>query len=466
MACAASDSRGARVRQAVMTTVPQSDLQEWVSQTLRTPFTLDLIPGGGSRVSYAVNGSRGQRYLLRVDSGKGPLSGTEFTIEREFRVITALHRAKFPVPAILSYSPHHNALLMEFIEGATSYQVQVSAEQQHSIQSDLMQQVVRLHSLSPQELGLTDFSELTTVKDAVSHDLKRLTSMYSPSSILKEPEIEFALSWLERNIPEPDRAARLIHGDVGPGNFIFGTDARVRAIIDWEVVHMGHPLEDLAAIMCRALGVSFGTCAEHIANYETFAASRVDRSALAFGVVLVLTRWYVGLNLAISRPSTSQNIPVLLTYRQSVADTLVRVLAERHGLPELPEIRLPAPETGNDFVHEYIIDTLEKIVGPALKEPYLNDRVNGLVKLSLYLRDRYAYGVERLEREEIADIEQLTGGRYETYAAARAAACEFARTVPGTSAENFVAFLQNLSRRKHLIWGAAMGEMGLRRLTY
>jgi aminoglycoside phosphotransferase (APT) family kinase protein len=450
----------------VTTVATHSDLQEWVRETLRAPFTLQLIPGGGSRTSYAVNASTGQRYLLRVDSGKGPLSGTEFTIEREFRVISALHRAKFPVPAILSYSPHHDALLMEFIEGTTSYQVQVSAELQHSIQSDLMRQVVCLHSLTPRELGLTDFSRLTTVKDAVSHDLKRLTSMYSPSSILKEPEIEFALSWLERNIPEPDRPARLVHGDVGPGNFIFGADGRVRAIIDWEVVHMGHPLEDLAAIMCRALGVAFGTCEEHIANYEIFAASRVDRNALAFGVVLVLTRWYIGLNLAISRPSTSQNIPVLLTYRQSVADTLVRALAERHSLPELPESRLPDAQSLDAFVHEYIIDGLETVLGPALEEPYLRDRANGLVKLSLYLRDRSAYGVERLEREEIADIEQLTGNQYESYAAAHVAACEFARAVAPASADGFMGFLQKLSRRRHLIWSAAMGEMGLRRLTY
>jgi len=437
-----------------------------VSETVGEPCTLQMIPGGGSRISYIVKASTGQRYLLRVDSGTGPLSGTEFTIEREYRVISALHRAQFPVPAILSYSPGHNALLMEFIEGTTSYQVQVSAEQQRSIQSDLMRQVVRLHSLSARELGLTDFSQMTSVKDAVEYDLKRLMSMYSPSAILKEPEIEFALSWLARNIPDADCTARLIHGDVGPGNFIFGPDGRVRAIIDWEVVHMGHPLEDLAAVLCRSLGVAFGSCAEHIVNYETFAASPVDRHALAFGLVLVLTRWYVGLNLAVSRPSVTQNIPVLLTYRQSVADALVRTLAERHGLAELPELRPPPPEPSNGFVHGYIIETLEAVVSPALKDPYLCDRVNGLVKLSLYLRDRSAYGAERLEREEIIDIEHLTGSRYESYPAARAAACEFARTVPETEARDFMTFLQRLSQRRHLIWGAAMGEMGLRRLTY
>ena len=450
-----------------MTTVAtQSDLLEWVSDTLGIACSLQLIPGGGSRISYTVKASTGQRYLLRVDSGTGPLSGTEFTIEREYQVISALHRAQFPVPAILRYGPSHNALLMEFIEGTTSYQVQVSAEQQRSIQSDLMRQVVRLHSLSARELGLTEFSQVTTVKDAVDHDLKRLISMYSPSAILKEPEIEFALNWLARNIPDPDRTAGLIHGDVGPGNFIFGPDNRVRAIIDWEVVHMGHPLEDLAAVMCRSLGVAFGSCAEHISNYETFAASRVDRNALAFGVVLVLTRWYIGLNLAVSRPSATQNIPVLLTYRQSVADALVRTLAERHGLPELPEMRSLPAEPTNGFVHEYIIETLEAVVAPALKEPYLCDRVNGLVKLSHYLRDRSAYGAERLEREEIGDIERLTGGHYETYPAARAAACEFARTVPAMEARNFMAFLQRLTQRKQQIWGNAMGEMALRRLTY
>jgi hypothetical protein len=289
--------------------------------------------------------------------------------------------------------------------------------------------------------------------------------MYAPATILKEPEIDFALNWLRNHIPDPSHPARIVHGDVGPGNFIFGPDGCLRAIIDWEVVHMGHPLEDLAAVLCRSLGVPFGEAAEHVANYEAFCGARVDRDALAYGVILVLTRWYIGLNLAVSRPSFSQNLPVLLTYRQSVADALVRALAERHQLSELLDGNLPdaVPEP---YVHDYMLHTLEQVVSPAVGDPYVRDRTQGLAKLSCYLRDRAAYGAERLQREEIEDAERLTGRRFASHAAARAAVCDAARSASGSAIPDVIACLQRINHRRQLVWRAAMGPMADRRLQY
>jgi aminoglycoside phosphotransferase (APT) family kinase protein len=448
-----------------MSAPPPSRLSAWVRSTLGTEVTLELIPGGGSRTSYVAKTADGSRHVLRVDNGAGPLSGTEFTIEREYRVISALRRTDFPVPAVLAYDGPQNALLMEFVEGATNYQIEVSPELQRAIQSDLLRHVVALHTLKPGDLGLEDFARTTSVGAALEHDLSRLKSMYAPAEILKEPEIDFALNWLRNNIPDPSQPARIVHGDVGPGNFIFGPDGRLRAIIDWEVVHMGHPFEDLGAVLCRSLGVPFGKAAEHIANYETFSGTPVDRDALAYGVILVLTRWYIGLNLAVSRPSLTQNLPVLLTYRQSVADALVRALSERHQLAELPDESLPdaVPEP---YVHDYMLHTLEQVVTPALGDPYVRDRAQGLAKLSRYLRDHAAYGAERLQREEIEDAERLLGRRFASQASARAALCEVAQSAVGSAIPDLIGCLQRVNQRRQLVWRAAMGPMADRRLRY
>jgi aminoglycoside phosphotransferase (APT) family kinase protein len=448
-----------------MSTSDASRLSAWVGSIVGTEVMLELIPGGGSRTSYVARTADGSRYLLRVDNGAGPLSGTEFTIEREYRVISALRSCDFPVPAILAYDAAQNALLMEFVDGATSYQVEVSPEMQRTVQADLMRQVAALHRLDPRDLGLEDFARSATVGVALEHDLARLTSMYAPAGILKEPEIDFALSWLRNSIPDAEAPARIVHGDVGPGNFIFGADGRLRAIIDWEVVHMGHPLEDLAAVLCRSLGVPFGDAAQHVANYQAFSGLPVDRNALAYGAILVLTRWYIGLNLAVSRPSFSQNLPVLLTYRQSVADALVRALAERHHLADLPEAHLPGtpPER---YVHEYVLHTLEQVLTPALSDPYARDRAQGVTNLSRYLRDRAAYGAERLEREDIEDAERLTGRRIKSHDLARAALCEVAGSASGTAVAGLIGCLQRINQRRQLIWRAAMGPMAARRLQY
>lgn len=442
------------------------DLRDWVCTILgRAPQTLDLIPGGGSRTSYVVRMNNGQTYLLRADNGKGVLSGTTFTIEREHRVISALHKAGFPVPAIFGYDRTANAMLMEFVSGKTSYQVSVSPGMQSVIQRNLMEQVVALHRLDMAALGLSDFARLDTVAAALESDLATLRTMYERADVPKEPEIDFALRWLSRNIPDGHLPSCLVHGDVGPGNFLFKEkDGALSAIIDWEVTHMGHPLEDLAAVLCRALGVPFGENAEHIANYERFAGETVDRATLDYLIILVLTRWYVGLNNGLSHLSTTQNIPVILTYRQSVAYTLISLLAKRFGMTPPPFTH--DSDTQHAFIHGYITHTLEDVITPALDNPFLSDRALGVSKLAKYLRDLLAFGPERLARMEQDEIEALTGETYPDLATARAAACTLARSISDENAPAFMEYLLASSSRKHRIWAAAMGDMAEREMTY
>ena len=444
----------------------ETALRAWAAGILGdAPQALNQIPGGGSRTSYVVLMQDGAKYLLRADNGKGVLSGTLFTIEREYRVISALHKAGFPAPAIYGYDPAVNAMLMEFVAGKTSYQVAVNAEQQKTIQRNLMQQVVALHGLDMAVLGLADFARLDTVQAALEKDLGILRGMYEAAHVSKEPEIDFALRWLSDNIPEGDLPACLVHGDVGPGNFLFHeSDGALSAIIDWEVTHMGHPLEDLAAVLCRALGVPFGENADHIANYERFTGAKVDTAALEYFIILVLTRWYIGLNNGLSHLAYSQNIPVILTYRQSVAYTLINLLAKGFGMAPPPFKHEAAAR--HDFIHGYITHTLEDVVAPAIESPFVADRALGVAKLSKYLRDLLEFGPERLARLEQDEIEALTGEPYPDLESARAAASAFARNMRDDTAPDFMRYLLASSERKHRIWAAAMGDMAERQMTY
>ena len=61
-----------------------------------------------------------------------------------------------------------------------------------------------------------------------------------------------AANWLERNLPALDRAS-VVHGDYRAGNFLFDeASGRITAILDWELVHLGDPLEDLGWICMRS----------------------------------------------------------------------------------------------------------------------------------------------------------------------------------------------------------------------
>jgi aminoglycoside phosphotransferase (APT) family kinase protein len=444
-----------------------TSLNDWVEQvTAQRVVSCDPIPGGGSRNTYVVDSADGTRYLLRVDNGLGPLSKTVFTIGREHRILTALHSAGLAVPRIHHYSTEHDAMLMEYIRGRTSYQTTPSPDLQRRIQDQLMREIVRLHACDPDRLGLAEFADCRTVARALDRDLGVVGDMYRNLVLLQEPEIEFALRWLAANAPDPDRRACLVHGDVGPGNFLFGDDGSILAIIDWEVAHVGHPLEDLAAVLCRALGVEFGSAGDHIANYERASGEEVDRHKLDYFVILVLTRWYVGLNLALSRPSVSQHIAVLTTYRQSVAYTLVCMLARQYAI-DIPALEpLPARRTPTSFIHEHILDALDTYVWPALDDQFVADRTRGVMNLVKYLRDREAYGAGRQETEEQRDIEAVTGATCDGLEEAVAALCRHSARISLAEARPLVLCLLSIVRRRQTIWAAAMGPMAYRTIDY
>lgn len=447
---------------------PVAALTAWASEKLGRDVRLDLIPGGGSRTSFVVRASDGGKYILRLDNGDGPLSGTGFTLEREHRVISALGDAGPRVPGIIAYSAAHNAMLMEFVDGATHYQATPDAERQARIQHDLMRQVAKLHALRPDEIGLPDFAALGTVRYAVESDLATLAEMYDRPATPKDPVIDFALHWLAGHIPDPDERACLVHGDIGPGNFLFDEDGRVTALLDWEVVHMGHPLEDVAAILCRSLGAPFGDALDHIRNYEEVRGVAIDRRSLDAMAILVLTRWYVGLNLGLSHPSINQNLAVILSFRQSVAYTLACMLAKVHGIDVPPlERGTEQPVDGAVPLHDFIVHGLEAVIGPTLSDPYLVERAKGLATLARYLRDLDAIGAERLAREEQAAIEALLGACFADREAAIGAICRAARTMPGgNQAVRLVDCLLALATRRQRIWADAMGEMAYRRMDY
>lgn len=101
------------------------------------------------------------------------------------------------------------------------------------------------------------------------------------------PVLDLAERWLAARAPEPPRIT-LVHGDYRVGNAIFD-EAGVRSILDWELVHVGDPIEDLGWLCTRvwrfgsplpAGGV--GTRDQLVAAYEAASGLQVDRDALRF----------------------------------------------------------------------------------------------------------------------------------------------------------------------------------------
>src|ERR1700681_831289 len=113
------------------------------------------------------------------------------------------------------------------------------------------------------------------------------------------PVFELALRWVRDHDPGPSDEVTLVHGDFRHGNLIIGPEG-LRAVLDWELAHLGDPMEDLGWICVNSWRFGeidkpvggFGSREELFAGYEA-AGRRVDPDRVMFWEVMGTLRWGV-----------------------------------------------------------------------------------------------------------------------------------------------------------------------------
>lgn len=136
----------------------------------------------------------------------------------------------------------------------------------------------------------------TTIDAALEYVRTQLDNLLQPS-----PAFELGYAWLEDNRPTPSGRLSVVHRDCRNGNIIVGPDG-LRAILDWEVAHLGEPMEDLGWVTVRSwrfrndnLEVGgFGDRADLRAGYEDEGGVWED-AAFGWWKVYNTLRWGLGL---------------------------------------------------------------------------------------------------------------------------------------------------------------------------
>lgn len=114
------------------------------------------------------------------------------------------------------------------------------------------------------------------------------------------PVFELAFRWLKDNAPPDTTELTLVHGDFRHGNLMIGPDG-LRAVLDWELAHIGDPMEDLAWICVNSWRFGnidnpvggFGRREDLFAGYEAAGGGKVDPDRVKFWEVLGTLKWGV-----------------------------------------------------------------------------------------------------------------------------------------------------------------------------
>lgn len=114
-----------------------------------------------------------------------------------------------------------------------------------------------------------------------------------------QPALELGLRWLEETQPPLGELA-VVHGDFRHGNLMIGPDG-IRAVLDWERVHIGDPMEDLGWLCVKTWRFGspkpvggFGEYEELFAAYEQESGRKLDPAVVRWWELYGTVRWGMG----------------------------------------------------------------------------------------------------------------------------------------------------------------------------
>ena len=233
-----------------MSDLDETALAQWVRGAVpgfSTIDRLDKFAGGQSNPTYRLEAGD-TRYVLRRKPF-GPILLSAHAVEREYRLLRALHPTGCPVPRPLALCEDTRVIgsafyLMEMVEGRGYVDATLPdmprAERRAHFEA-MIDTLAALHGIDPVAVGLGDFGPPGRY---VARQVERWTRQYRASQTDAIKEVEQLIAWLPQTLPEQTRTT-IIHGDYRMDNLIYAPDApRVAAVLDWELATIGDPLAD------------------------------------------------------------------------------------------------------------------------------------------------------------------------------------------------------------------------------
>ncbi|MFC5342844.1 phosphotransferase family protein [Brevundimonas staleyi] len=210
-----------------------------------------LLKGGNSNPTFKVEADTGT-YVLRKRPARAGVYG--HSVEREFRVMSALADSGVPVPRTIVSCEDESVLggrfyLMDFVQGRVSDDCTLpgfAPEERREIYRDFVSAIAHLHSVDPRAVGLEDYGKWDS--GYLQRQMLRLGQAFAQ----EEPEDLDDMFWLIEHLPPMLPAqveTRIVHGDVRIGNtIIHATEPRIAGLIDWELSTLGDPTVDAALL--------------------------------------------------------------------------------------------------------------------------------------------------------------------------------------------------------------------------
>lgn len=257
---------------------------------------LARIPGGASRETYrfdaTVDGAT-RALILRREPSAGLIDTESATEYRAYQSAQGI----VPVPAAVALEPGGTELdrpffIMERVDGgvvASAFERDPFGAQGETLGEQFFSALGRLAASDPAGTPLAQHLDAPAPDECWRVALDYWESVIDADSFAPQPIVRAAIRRLRANPPLPAQVVRIVHGDYRSGNMMHDGAGTMLAMFDWEMAHLGDPLEDLGWALDPIWthfvdGKVGGMCARDraIATWEAASGLTVDSAALAW----------------------------------------------------------------------------------------------------------------------------------------------------------------------------------------
>ncbi|MDZ7671027.1 MAG: phosphotransferase family protein [Gammaproteobacteria bacterium] len=269
--------------------------------------SVERLSGGASQETYRIMAQTGDGErpvcMRRAPGGAVPEERVAPGLAVEAQLMRLAREAGVPEPEVYYVLQPEDGLgegfLMEWLDGETlGARIARSpelADVRPKLAYECGQVLARIHSIDIAAGRLEEHLQVHTPEQFVRQMWERYELLETP-----QPMIDYAARWLLDHLPAAPRRT-LVHNDFRNGNFMVDEHG-IKAVLDWEVAHIGDPMRDLGWICTNSwrFGVSdkpvggFGEYADLFAGYEAESGERVDPEHVRFWEVFGSFWWAIG----------------------------------------------------------------------------------------------------------------------------------------------------------------------------
>jgi aminoglycoside phosphotransferase (APT) family kinase protein len=263
---------------------------------------LSRIPGGASRETWMFNAAyknsagagENANLVLRLDP---PASLLDTSREAEWAFYSSYWDTNVPVPRMRWLEPDASVLggsffIMDRIldcEAAPRTLMEPRyTDARPRVAKRFYEIMAGIHSLDWASTSIANVAEPPPLDGAWKKELDHWERIIDDNELSPQPIARAAIRWLRANPPPPAHHISVVHGDYRIGNVLYTPEGDITGVVDWEMSHLGDPMEDLAWSFNESWqwmgkdGRPGGICTvdEAIADYERHTGRPVDRDAV------------------------------------------------------------------------------------------------------------------------------------------------------------------------------------------